>query len=230
MTLYIKAGPDGESVGDCPFAHYVRTVLHEKDLEYSLVPSTQSTKPQWLIDFYEGKMPALRHRRECYVESDVIAQYLDFFFQEPEMSGPTKKAQREAGEACDGFFPAVARYLKHTPDNDAEDVELRENLEEVLGKLEEHLGRDDRAGPYLAGDGETFTLVDASLAPKLLHMEVGLRNFKKGDGGGAMDDMVREKFPMVRAYMDAVFERPSFMEASYPEETILWGWGNARGD
>ena len=82
MTLYLKAGPDGTSVGDCPFAHYVRIVLNEKGLEYDLKPSTQDTKPQWLIDFYDGSMPALRHRKECYVESDVIAQYLDFFFQE----------------------------------------------------------------------------------------------------------------------------------------------------
>ena len=30
MDLYLKAGPDGKSVGDCPFAHYVRMVLHAK--------------------------------------------------------------------------------------------------------------------------------------------------------------------------------------------------------
>ncbi|KAL7565105.1 hypothetical protein ACA910_005113 [Epithemia clementina (nom. ined.)] len=41
MTLYLKAGPDGISVGDCPFAHYVRIVLEEKGLEYDLKPSTK---------------------------------------------------------------------------------------------------------------------------------------------------------------------------------------------
>ena len=33
MELYIKAGPDGTSVGDCPFAHFVRAVLSMKGLE-----------------------------------------------------------------------------------------------------------------------------------------------------------------------------------------------------
>jgi hypothetical protein len=27
MDLYLKAGPDGSEVGDCPFAHYVRNEL-----------------------------------------------------------------------------------------------------------------------------------------------------------------------------------------------------------
>ena len=27
MELYIKAGPDGSDVGDCPFAHFVRAVI-----------------------------------------------------------------------------------------------------------------------------------------------------------------------------------------------------------
>ena len=27
MELYLKAGADGQSVGDCPFAHYVRWLI-----------------------------------------------------------------------------------------------------------------------------------------------------------------------------------------------------------
>jgi len=226
MTLYIKAGPDGTSVGDCPFAHFVRTVLHEKGLEYDLRPSTQETKPQWLIDHYEGKMPALRHRKECYVESDVIAQYLDFFFQDPPLAGK-KKLVAEAEEAVDGFFPAIARYLKHTPDGDEEDEELKNKLEVALGRLEDHLSDQEgkKKGPFLVGDGEDFTLLDASLAPKLYHMETGLEAFKGGEG--AVD--VAGKFPAVKKYMESVFARPSFAEALYPKETVIWGWSNARG-
>ena len=36
MELYIKAGPNDGEVGDCPFAHYVRCVLHYKKLEYNV--------------------------------------------------------------------------------------------------------------------------------------------------------------------------------------------------
>ena len=221
MTLYIKAGPDGNSVGDCPFAHFVQMVLHEKNLEFDVRPCTQETKPAWLIEHYGGKMPALRHRKECYTESDVIAQYLDFFFQEPALSGK-KKAMADANEAVDGFFPAVAKYLKHTPDGDDEDLELKVNLESALRKLESHLTRVDRSGPYLVGDGESLTLADCSLAPKLYHMQTGLKAFKDN----AID--VGTTFPAVQTYMNILFERQSFVDALYPEETVLWGWSNAR--
>jgi glutathione S-transferase len=221
MTLYIKAGPDGKSVGDCPFAHFVQMVLHEKNLEFDVRPSTQETKPAWLIEHYEGKMPALRHRKECYTESDVIAQYLDFFFQEPALSGK-KQAMADADEAVDGFFPAVAKYLKHTPDGDDEDLELKANLESALQKLETHLTRVDRTGPYLVGDGESLTLADCSLAPKLYHMQTGLKAFKDS----AID--IGSTFPSVQAYMNAMFARQSFVDALYPEETVLWGWSSAR--
>jgi glutathione S-transferase len=220
-TLYIKAGPDGTSVGDCPFAHFVRMVLHEKNLEYDVQPCTQETKPAWLIEHYEGKMPALRHRKECYTESEVIAQYLDFFFQEPELSGK-KQAMADVNEVIDGFFPAVAKYLKHTPDGDDDDLELKGNLEAALQKLETHLTREDRTGPYLVGDGESLTLADCSLAPKLYHMQTGLKAFKDN----AID--VGSRFPSTRAYMDAVFARQSFVDGLYPEETVVWGWSSAR--
>lgn len=225
MTLYLKAGPDGTSPGDCPFAHYVRMVLEEKGLEYELRPSTAETKPSWLLEHYGGKMPALRHRKECYVESDVIADYLDFFFQDPPLKakgGNSREASDEAEAAIEGIFPAIAKYLKHTPDGDAADEELRSNLEGVLSRLEEHLKKDGRTGPYLVGDGEKITLLDCGLAPKLYHMQVGLEAFK----GNAVD--VSKQFPAVQRYMDAAFGRESFKKTVYPKETLTWGWGNAR--
>eukprot|EP00555_Chaetoceros_dichaeta_P002380 CAMPEP_0198251634 /NCGR_PEP_ID=MMETSP1447-20131203/2404_1 /TAXON_ID=420782 /ORGANISM="Chaetoceros dichaeta, Strain CCMP1751" /LENGTH=167 /DNA_ID=CAMNT_0043936707 /DNA_START=134 /DNA_END=635 /DNA_ORIENTATION=- len=82
MTLYLKAGPDPTLPGDCPFAQTIRMVLTEKNLPYTLRPTTPDTKPDWLLDFYGGALPALRHRKECYVESDVVCQYLEFFFED----------------------------------------------------------------------------------------------------------------------------------------------------
>jgi len=223
MTLYIKAGPDGTSPGDCPFAHYVRMVLSEKSLEYELRPSTPETKPNWLIESYGGSMPALRHRKECYVESDVICQYLDFFFEEPALT-VKKKEMNVAKDCTDGFFGCVARYLKHTNNSDKEDLTLKSNLEDKLGELNEHLSRDERSGPYFTSDGETFTLVDCSLAPQLHHLKVGLKAFKDN----AVD--LETSFPAVWGYMTKVFERSSFQEAIYEEDVVIWGWKNARGE
>lgn len=222
MALYSKAGPDGKSPGDCPFSHFVQMVLEEKGLEYDLIPSTQETKPNWLIEHYEGKMPALRHRKECYVESDVIAEYLDFFFQDPPLKVGSS-AEIEAAEASvAGIFPAIAKYLKHTPDGDEDDLALKAGLEEKLSALEAHLASEGRTGSFLVGNGEKISTMDCSLAPKLFHMQTGIEGFKSN----AID--LSQQFPKVRAYMDAVFARPSFEKTKYPAETVLWGWGNAR--
>ena len=218
MTLYVKPAEDGKSVGDCPFAHFVRMVLAEKGLEYELVPSTQEAKPQWLIEDYGGKMPALRHRKECYVDSEVIAQYLDFFFKEPELSGSSVDTTK-ATEAVDGFFPAMAKFVKYNPNGDDEDKEKQAALEEKLSTLETHLSADTRTGPYLVGNGEQFTLLDCSMAPKLYAMDVCLKEIKDS----AIE--VSEKYPKVRKYMDDLFERPSFASTvEYGPETVVWGW------
>ena len=219
MTLYVKPAEDGKSVGDCPFAHFVRMVLAEKGLEYDLIPSTQEAKPQWLVDDYGGKMPALRHRKECYVDSEVIAQYLDFFFKEPELSVGGGEEMEKATNAVDGFFPKMAQFTKHSPNGDDEDKEKQAALEEKLSTLEEHLSSEGRTGPYLVGDGTQFTLLDCSMAPKLYAMDVCLKEIKDDaiDLGG--------KYPKVRKYMDDLFARPSFQSTvEYGPETVVWGW------
>ena len=216
MTLYLKAGEDGISVGDCPFAHFVRLVLEEKKLSYELKPSIQDTKPQWLIDHYDGEMPALRHGKECYVESNVIAEYIDFFFPNPRLKSKDKAATEAAETAVEGFFPSVAKYLKNTVDEN--DAELLENLKSSLAKLESHL--KETGYDYLCGSD--ITLLDCSLLPKLYHLVVGVEGYKNSVPA-IMDD-----YPSIAAYYNRAAERPSFKATLYPKETVLWGWGNAR--
>ena len=223
MTLYLKAAEDGTSVGDCPFAHYVRMVLEEKGLEYEVRPCTAESKPQWLVELFDGKMPALRHRKECYTESEVIAQYLDFFFSETvSLSSPKKGDIKATNEIVGGLFPAIAKYLKHTPDGDEADGELKSALYDALEQIETHLKSDTRKGPFLVGDGNNITLVDCNVTPKLYHMKVGIASFKDG----AID--VESNFPAIHTYMETMFNRDSFKKTSYPEEEIVWGWKNAR--
>jgi len=223
MQLYIKAGPDGISTGDCPFAHYVRMVLEEKKVHYDLHPSTKETKPAWLVDSYGGSMPALKNGTECYVESEVISQHLDSsVVPVSSLSSYTKEEMDRATGCTDGFFPKVAKYLKHTEDGDARDLMLKADLELALGKLNTHLEGDGRSGPYLVGDGERITLLDCALAPKLYHLSVGLVAFKGNEV------RLEDSFPAVRKYADAIFGRRSFQKSSYPEDFIVWGWSNAR--
>ena len=209
MTLFLKAAEDGVSVGDCPFAHAVRLVLEEKGLEYQVQPCTAETKPEWLVEVYEGKMPALRHRKECYVDSSVICEYLEFFFPEPVSLKPPKMDD----SILDGFFPAVAQYLKDTSD----DPEKLSNLQGKLKGLDDHLSS---GGPFLCG--ESFSMLDCRLVPQLYHLKAASAAYK-----GSMPKL-EEEYPHLAKYYEATTSRPSFSNTVYPEETVVWGWGNAR--
>lgn len=223
--MYVKAGPDGKSLGDCPFAHYVRMVLEVKGLEYELVPSIQDTKPSWLIEYYDGKMPALRHRKECYVESDTIAAYLEFFFPKPELNPPNESEADAATTAIDGLFPSLAQYLKHIPDGDDVDAEKKAKLYAALKKLNDYLSLPSRTGPYLTGDGIVIRMTDCKLAPILYHMFNAIPVYK---GDDAFVSLMKD-FPFVKLYADHMFTvDASFQKTLYPPETLIWGWGNAR--
>lgn len=226
MTLYVKAGPDGTSLGDCPFAHFVRMVLEVKGLEYELKPCVQVTKPDWLLEFYEGKMPALRHRKECYVESDTIAAYLDFFFPKPELTPPHSKEAEVAAAAMEGLFPALAQYVKHTSTGDDIDIEKRKKLCDCLGRLNDHLSLPSRTGSYLVGDGSVIRMGDCKLAPILYHLCNAIPAYK---GGVDAIQFLEQDFPAVKAYVDHMSQSdPSFQKTIYPPEVLVWGWGNAR--
>lgn len=221
MDLYMKAAEDGVSVGDCPFAHFVRLVLEEKKLEYTVRPSTAETKPNWLLEHYEGKMPALRHKRECYVESSVIAEYLEFFFPTVQL-----KYSNMPEEVLDGFFPAVAKYLKKVDTTDEDHAELLKGLQAKLSVLEDHLTKlqgeeADGDDLYLCGKGK-FSLLDCRLVPQLYHLMTGIEGFKDGTPNMSAD------YPNLFAYYERAMARPSAQATLYPKETVLWGWGNAR--
>ena len=224
MVLYLKAAEDGKSVGDCPFAHYIRLILEEKGLPYDVQPcSGPDDKPNWLLDYYEGKLPCLRHKKEAYVESNVIAAYLDYFFPSERKAGPDAKAALGAAEeALAGFFPAVAGYLKDVEGDGDESAESLADLREKLSALEGHLGDNDGGFLDLSGDEDAFGVLDCRLVPQLYHLSVGIDKFKNGK-----PDLGSE-FPKIHDYLTRSMARRSFQNTRYSPETIEWGWTNAR--
>ena len=222
MTLYLKAGPDGTSVGDCPFAHFVRLVLEEKGLDYTVQPCTAETKPNWLVEHYQGKMPALRHRKECYTESGVIADYLEFFFPEPSLQVAVKTSSSggttptiDGSSILEGFFPVVAQYIKAPEGQDEEQLRA---LQEKLAALNQHFVESSVS--FVEGD--SMSLSDCRLLPQLYHLQTAIEGFKQGIPN------IQDSYPQVYAYYERCASRPSFQATIYPKDTVLWGWGNAR--
>eukprot|EP00617_Octactis_speculum_P025719 CAMPEP_0185770050 /NCGR_PEP_ID=MMETSP1174-20130828/57274_1 /TAXON_ID=35687 /ORGANISM="Dictyocha speculum, Strain CCMP1381" /LENGTH=287 /DNA_ID=CAMNT_0028455345 /DNA_START=23 /DNA_END=886 /DNA_ORIENTATION=+ len=215
LELFLKAGPDGSSVGDCPFAQFVQIVLAVKGIEHKLSPHSKDTKPRWLVDGYDGKMPCLLHSGEAYTESDNIVDYIQFFFPEPRVP----RGSSEASSAVEGFFPTLAAFLKNT--DETEDESLEALLVDSLGRIDAHLSsKSTTTCDSRFMDGPAVSLVDCSLAPKLHHMAIAADHFK--------GFQVPEKFVALRAYMEAVSELDAVASTCPPRDTVVWGWETAR--
>ena len=210
MELYIKAGPSGTCVGDCPFAHYVRCVLHYKSLECEVLPCRSDTKPAWIVNELKGKMPCLRIGDLKIVESSEIANYLEKTYAEPSLSVPNLD---EAMSIQAPVFSAMARFIKAQEFNQ----EKEDQLMEELGKLDSHFSTNK----YLAGD--RLSLADYSLAPKLYHLDITVDHFYP-----ATRKAIKEKFKCLENYMSQMFEDSAFDATKYPHDVVVWGWTNAR--
>lgn len=207
MELYLKAGPGGQEVGDCPFAHYVRAIMAFKNIDCSLAPCTGESKPAWLVEEHGGRMPCLRDGEKVITESSVIVEHLN------KEHPPLIPGGEEVKEKVSGLFPAMARLAKSIGPN----PELEENLVEAVLHLSSLLS----PGPWLLGD--SLSLADLALAPQLYHLTVAL-----GEWHPSALRRVEEVQGVVD-YRERLLELPCIKDTSYPREVVLWGWAKARG-
>jgi len=212
MELYIKPGPDGNSVGDCPFAHYVRAVIHTKKLDCKVFPCCAESKPTWLLEKHQGKMPCLRDGNDEIVESSMIVAYLETTYPDIKVECP---ADKEMMQSTSGLFPALAKFIKKAE----YDESLEHGLKSQLDILESRLNTS--SGDYLCG-GDTASLVDLSLAPKLYHLRICLQHFYPNLSAKLVG-------PKVTEYTDRVLQLDAVRDTSYPPETVIAGWTKARG-
>lgn len=99
-------------------------------------------------------------------------------------------------------------YLKSSGE---EEAAKKETLHTALKALDSHLAS---SGPWLGG--ATIGQADCALAPKLLHMQVALREFKGWEEPAGV--------ARVGAYLDAWRSRPSWKAHEYTDEAIVAGW------
>eukprot|EP00931_Biecheleriopsis_adriatica_P075187 TRINITY_DN49110_c0_g1_i1.p1 TRINITY_DN49110_c0_g1~~TRINITY_DN49110_c0_g1_i1.p1 ORF type:complete len:315 (-),score=45.86 TRINITY_DN49110_c0_g1_i1:21-923(-) len=214
-TLYTKAGPDGVSLGDCPFSHSVQMALKLKGVDYDVVPCSSETKPQWLLDEVDGKMPCVYHARSPHVETSEILAWIDKEFSDPPLAVPENYAQVLSKA---GIWPAIVQFTKNT--DSAKDAELKLNLQMALTRLRNHFF----ATSHKFVCGPEPSLLDCDLLSKLYVLEHSTSHFK---GFSLMDYPEADE---VREYYLRGAALPAFKVSAYPNDIGVWGWGEARGE
>jgi glutathione S-transferase len=186
----------------CPFAHRTRLVLAEKKLDFELCEIDLQNKPAWFntVSSY-GKVPALQHNEQRFVESAIVNEYIDEVFPDPPLlpkdPGARAVARIWIDYANTRFVPAWGSLLRAP--GEAERDAARTTLLESLEYLEaQALQKLSGAGPFWFGDRPG--LVDFAFYP-WFERWAALEHYR--------GSLPLVKLERLRRWRDALAARPS---------------------
>ncbi|XP_065189897.1 uncharacterized protein LOC135820786 [Sycon ciliatum] len=209
--LFVKAGKDGHSMGDCPFCQFSMIVFAHKKVAIDLVFIDLANKPASFLEMageFGGSVPVLKHGDTIIPDSSKIAEYVQKLHPEPNMECDRSA---EVNDTTKGVFSAFAGLMKN------KDVSVREELEQRLVKelelVDSWLGSNP--GKFLCC-GDTLTLPDCSLGPKLLHIRVAGQHYR--------NFVIPDRLANLHKYMEALFGTSAFKESACTDSEIIHGW------
>ena len=181
----------------CPHSHRVRIVLAEKSINVEIVDVSGPRLPEDLLDLNPyHSVPTLVDRELVLYDSRVIVEYLDERFPHPPLMpvDPVTRAQfRLALFRIEKDWYSLVEEIEAAADR-KKNARARKILKESI------LASSDvfEANKYFLSD--EFSLVDTSIAPVLWRLPS--YGIELGPEGAAIE-----------AYMERVFERPSFQSS-----------------
>ncbi len=191
----------------CPYVQRAVIALTEKGAEFERIDIDLANKPAWFLALSPlGKTPVLAVEHEGarvpIFESAVICEYLDEILPPPlHPADPLQRAQHRGWiEVAAATLHTIWQY--YTAPDPATFERRQLELVERVEQIEAALG----AGPWFAG--RAFSLVDAAFAPVFRYFDV-FDTF--------VDTGVFTHSPRVRAWRDALAQRPSVRAAVAPE-------------
>ena len=196
----------------CPWVHRAAIVLQEKDIEYDIEYIDRDNRPEWFLAISpHSKVPVLIVNEEIALfESNAIAEYLDEV-TEPRLH-PGDPLDRAYNRAWNDYVPTFSAITHLTNAKDEEDFTRRCVIADgYFSKLEGALKKRGDERPYF--NGEDFSLTDASYAPALMRFTFFDRIYPL---------RLIEKYPLVKAWRDALMARPSVIAAVVPNFEDYW--------
>ncbi|XP_012890760.1 PREDICTED: chloride intracellular channel protein 2 [Dipodomys ordii] len=109
IELFVKAGSDGESIGNCPFCQRLFMILWLKGVKFSVTTVDMTRKPEELKDLAPGTNPPfLIYNKELKTDFIKIEEFL-----EQTLAPPSEGVHRDRSEwaertAC--YIVAAKKY------------------------------------------------------------------------------------------------------------------------
>ncbi|XP_061745231.1 chloride intracellular channel protein 5a [Nerophis ophidion] len=204
IELFVKAGSDGESIGNCPFSQRLFMILWLKGVVFNVTTVDLKRKPADLHNLAPGTHPPfLTFQGEVLTDVNKIEEYLEEELAPPKYPKLAVK-NRESNTAGNDVFAKFSAYIKNTSPN--KNGALEQSLNKALAKLDEYLLNplplDDGQSTRKYLDGDELTLADCNLLPKLHVVKVVAKKYRNYD--------IPSQFRGVWRYLGNAYGRDEF--------------------
>ncbi|XP_061082279.1 chloride intracellular channel protein 4 isoform X1 [Conger conger] len=226
ISLYVKAGSDGESIGNCPFSQRLFMILWLKGVVFNVTTVDLKRKPADLQDLAPGANPPfVTFNGEVKVDVNKIEEFLEEKLIPPRYPSLAVK-HPESNTAGIDVFAKFSAFIKN-PRKDANEG-LEKALLKSLNRLDEFLRTPlpeeidsdclSDPGESTRGflDGPDLTLADCNLLPKLHIMKVVARKYRSFEIPAEMTGVWR--------YLNNAYQREEFTNTCPAEREIEFAY------
>ncbi|KAK6489976.1 chloride intracellular channel protein 5b isoform X1 [Huso huso] len=188
ISLFVKAGSDGESIGNCPFSQRLFMILWLKGVVFNVTTVDLKRKPADLHNLAPGTHPPfLTFNGEVKTDINKIEEFLEEVLAPPKYPKLAAK-QRESNTAGNDIFAKFSAFIKNTKPEANESLEKA--LSKALRKLDSYLNtvlpeeidtesaEDVNVSKRKFLDGDELTLADCNLLPKLHIVKIVAKTYR----------------------------------------------------
>ncbi|KAF0880053.1 CLIC6 protein, partial [Crocuta crocuta] len=222
ITLFVKAGYDGESIGNCPFSQRLFMILWLKGVIFNVTTVDLKRKPADLQNLAPGTNPPfMTFDGEVKTDVNKIEEFLEEKLAPPRYPklGPQHPESNSAGN---DVFAKFSAFIKNTK-KDANEI-YEKNLLKALKKLDDYLNSPlpDEIDAYstedvvVSGrkflDGDELTLADCNLLPKLHIIKIVAKRYRDFEFPSEMTGIWR--------YLNNAYARDEFTNTCPADQEI----------
>ncbi|XP_040585607.1 chloride intracellular channel protein 5 isoform X1 [Mesocricetus auratus] len=191
IFLFVKAGIDGESIGNCPFSQRLFMILWLKGVVFNVTTVDLKRKPADLHNLAPGAHPPfLTFNGDVKTDVNKIEEFLEETLA-PEKYPKLAARHRESNTAGIDIFSKFSAYIKNTKQQN--NAALERGLTKALKKLDDYLNTplpeeidtntrgDEKGSQRKFLDGDELTLADCNLLPKLHVVKIVAKKYRNYD-------------------------------------------------
>lgn len=223
IELFVKAGIDGESIGNCPFSQRLFMILWLKGVVFNVTTVDLKRKPADLHNLAPGTHPPfLTFNGDVKTDVNKIEEFLEETLA-PEKYPKLAAKHRESNMAGIDIFSKFSAYIKNTKQQN--NAALERGLTRALKKLDDYLnnplpeeidantcGDEDRRSRRKFLDGDELTLADCNLLPKLHVVKIVAKKYRNYDFPAEMRGLWR--------YLKNAYARDEFTNTCAADKEI----------